>query len=374
MSVFTTQFLRAAIVCVLCLVNCVSSASSAVVRLAVTVRTEDGKPLQGSLFRALVDGRGPGLIDGATDASGSATLAVEVPPGASYIEIRHGFASPSTIAPAVQMRFSEVSTENTIKYHFEPSYRVSLTPNQLDYDLNITAWPAVSATASFVDQQHRPLASGTLLGPPMTWPGGWDRGGSRPLRALRKSAVADLAALARIGVYLVVKPIHLEASLTSSDVDLGAVVFGEPPAGVVIGTKLVGDRALRSLGVQLSPLPGMTVVSLDGKLIATFRASGIGASGTDDAPMELGSSERWQPVLPPGEYFVVPGFFTYDETQAIVMRLLAKGVDLSKSDIPCINVREGAPNDDVVDLVKCHEAILRLAAREGAVPGSPNGK
>ena len=57
----------------------------------------------------------------------------------------------------------------------------------------------------------------------------------------------------------------------------------------------------------------------------------------------------------------------YDELQAIVMRLLAKGVDLSKSDIPRISVREGAPNDDVVDLVKCHEAILRLAAREGVI-------
>ena len=368
MNALPAHSLRVALVCILCLVNCVTSASSAVVRITVTVSTEDGKRLQGCLLRALVDGRSPGVIDGVTDANGSVVLAVDLPPEASFVEIRHGFSSPSTISRADQLRISKVSTQHGIDYHFDASHRVSLVPRQFDYELSITAWTAVTVTATFVDRQGR-QCSGTLYGPPMTWPGGWSRGQSHPLRALRKGAAADLAAGVSVGGYRVVKPIHLDASRTSSDVDLGAVVFDEPPAGVAIRTKLVNDQALMSSGVRLSVLYGMTVISSDGKLIASFRAVGTDANGAPvgDAPMELDSSERWQPVLPPGEYFVVPRFFMYDELQAIVMRLLAKGVDLSKSDIPRITVREGAPNDDVVDLVKCREAILRLAAREGLI-------
>jgi hypothetical protein len=348
-------------------------ANAAVTRVTVSVKTETGQPVQGSLFRALVDGQEPSLIDAATDAAGSATLTFEVPPGASFIEVRHGFSSPSTIAREDQTKASELSTENTIRYHFDSSYRVPLASNQSSYDLHITAWPAVSATASFVDSENRPLA-GTLFGPPVSWPGGWNPREARPLRGLRKGAASDVAAVAYVGPILVVKLVHLEADRTKGDIDLGAIRFDQPTTGAAIATKLVGDRSLRASGARVGPMPGMTAISTDGRLIATFRAGHASPDSAGDAPLDLLSSEHWKPVLPPGEYVVVPGYFLYSELQAMVVRLLARGVDLSKSDIPRINVREGAANDEVVDLVKCHEAIVRLAAREGVVPTNDRGR
>ncbi|MFO0829178.1 MAG: hypothetical protein U0572_13645 [Phycisphaerales bacterium] len=114
--------------------------------------------------------------------------------------------------------------------------------------------------------------------------------------------------------------------------------------------------------------PGVTFVANDGKFISTFQAGKGMSTPPSDGVIALQSSKEWAPKLPPGEYFVVPGYFVYNADQAIVLQMLSKEIDLSKSDIPRVIVREFDANTFAIDLAKAHEAIQRAAASNGISP------
>ncbi|MFO0829183.1 MAG: hypothetical protein U0572_13670 [Phycisphaerales bacterium] len=335
----------------------------ATTRIAVIVLTEEGEPLQGLLVSAVVEGRP--IADGATNADGTAKLSFESPAGVSSVEIRHGFARESSFSATEQIRLSESTERLKRSYHLDPAHRIELSPDKNEYELRVTAWPSVSVSARCVDAEHMPLSAWRLHGPPHSAFGYAERGAVIPLRGVRKGQPCVVAATGRVNGYSVVKSMALDAKQTLADVDLGDVVLASPAGGVPIAPEVGGDKAARSIPGYW---PGVTFVANDGKFISTFQAGKGMSTPPSDGVIALQSSKEWAPKLPPGEYFVVPGYFVYNADQAIVLQMLSKEIDLSKSDIPRVIVREFDANTFAIDLAKAHEAIQRAAASNGISP------
>lgn len=327
-------------------------------QVTVTVQDNSGHGLSGIVVSLALttDLAVRPVVDALTDDAGQAMLRAFVPPLQEMIEIRHAFAHPDLSNNKEQRSAIHRLNELRTRYIIPNSLSVRLDQTQLEYEVTITVLPGVEVIARAVDEEGRPQDC-RLWGPQHSSFGFFEKGQFKPLRPIRQGVESLIFVTSFRETATIVKPIHLTAEQTQSNVDLGAIRIDGLRDSVPFDMRLgYSDRfAIGTLPV----FGGATFINPEGDLIVSFR----GFPNPQDSRFVrlLDPDKQLFPSLPSGKYFVVPKDFHYSDDQIELITAILNKRDLSESGIPMIEVTRDGPNEFEINVMEAHNAIRKLA-------------
>jgi len=330
--------------------------------VSVRVRASSGEDLAGVIV-ALADGpESPVLVDAVTDALGVAVLTASVKSSVTAAHVRW-MAAPdgrSVLGDAYERQIALLHHSSLqTRHHLPRSRAVMLQPGVETYAIEIVARPTICVHARAIDENGAPVRAVIYGGDSRTWPSGVLDKLGRPLCGVAQGVAAIVAVatpderFVRVGV-----PIALDAAMTADDVDIGSVTIPSLSDSVSIDVELRGIVSERSSSTWQS-LSGATFVAERGDLIISFPTELRGrlpTTGPDFQLALIGGGEG-PPALPPGRYYLAPGWFCGTEDQENLITLILAGADLSQSSVVSIDVGFGPRAALSVDVIEASSAI-----------------
>ncbi len=310
-----------------------------------TVQTSTGQPLENVPVMFLEPSDRPVAK---TNAQGLATLQGDITQSASEITVdvfgggddRLGsFSEQLTLTRSMKTLFEQ--------YWFDSYTSVSLVAGQTECSVTITAWPTVQVSGTIVNQENEPMPELLLKADFSAALGGTNAVGVFTLAGVRQGTETQLFIL-RHGFSVI--PIRVPASQTQSNTNLGQITLP------TFATTAQFRATLTNLGpwgqTQESRLVGgLTLVAADGSILFTELAAPFGGPQTS-------RRLRTDPLsLPPGDYYIAPGFFAAGRVQVALVRACEQGMDLTATGIPKVTLVEGQTVDATVDLLAAYNAI-----------------
>lgn len=324
------------------------------IRVTLTLEDPEGSGLAGAMVALAADD--VCLVDSITDADGKATLEAVID-SRQLIDIRHAFARPSSLSNQDQIAATKRLAELRESYHLVYSHRLDILPDKTNYDMVLTAWPGVDVRAVIIDEK-RQVQDGLIFGPPLSLLGSIEHGRTKPLRSIRKGHACTIAVCSYVSwPATIIRPIQLDENRTTRDVDLGEVQIARLSNTVPVDIAIVGELD----GVGNRYLPGVTLVSMDAAMIVSYRA--LPQTKDSGGVTRLLADASGSVLVPPGEFYVVPGAFSYTEDQIDVISALLEGKNLHDSPIPRICIDAHGANEFGINVRETHEAI-RSAMKE----------
>lgn len=136
----------------------------------------------------------------------------------------------------------------------------------------------------------------------------------------------------------------------------------EKPDGTIINVRMKGtpdlsrDRLREGRGASLSR--GATFISADGAHAHTY-------TEVDDGVIALGDLQTAPATLPPGEYFVAPGYFQARDIQCALWDAIRAGIDVESFGVAKLVVGEEAAAERMtIDAIALAKAIRKIMASE----------
>ncbi len=153
-------------------------------------------------------------------------------------------------------------------------------------------------------------------------------------------------------------PVDITAEETEmGNVWLGTIALPDLERTADIDITLLNSRALRQTNIRRYQ-PGVTLIEVSGTVVLTFRSW----PDKDDSPVHLFSKPGAFFKVPPGEYFVLPGWFFRSEDQVRLIDMVRNGSDLRHSGLPLFTVENGKINQLQLDAVRAYETIQTIVS------------
>jgi len=319
------------------------------VTVSITVRMESGEPLAAAPIQAIAD---EDHAFGFTNPQGSLELILDVRQDESFLVTRLSDGRWSSLNPAqadqAQERFQSLRTE-----HFFS--RTKITPilaSTTSCQIVMVAYPAITLTAQLGDGSdvvpfRRFHVRGGMSAD--------DLDASEPfvVPGIRRDSPACV--FVNVGLSPQFHVIHLDATQTSQDVDLGLVhMVDAPRTATAIVTMTNGQSLFDIDGSVLSKQAAF--VRSDAQVILGFRvdqASGSVVERLTAAPPLI------MPTLPPGTYYVCPGTLAMPLPLALFDAVRAgRQADLDAAGVPKFTAIEGQQVALQFDARAARDAIM----------------
>lgn len=345
------------------------------IQVRIVLQMPAGDPPPSLPFRLF----GPGDVDasssiavGRTDEQGIVTLRGLAPMDAKRVFV--GPNLPRENVDANTARESAIATRDLdalrmkyyvpdLAYRGPRPYVDPIAAAQGPVDVHITAFRAV--VASGIIEAH----DGT---PPVDRPSIFARASSSPVRADRNGLFRvfgipkDAANELFVTGFPHVVPVPVAAARTEADFSLPPIQLPNHSDTFELRVKVDGWAALRSRlmaedgGRMFSD--GMTLIRSDGNVILTWLGD---ANQKSDAPRRA----------PAGKYYLAPGRFSAHPLQLRLLDAVRAGVDLSKTEVPSIELPQPGADVLVLDSVQAAAAIEKVTLPVGDAGGgrAPQG-
>jgi hypothetical protein len=283
-----------------------------------------------------------------TDASGNATATIQ----SDVTDTEFSIKSAAWYSPGAtvedRLDLLEVWQSKMRQYHFERLYVVPLQAGVTSYQKNIVVRPAITVTGTVVGESGNPgkawaIHSG-MVDPKLIEAGS----NTFVVGGVPRSEVSHVF----VGNQNVVKRFVVPSSAV--DLDLGelSVFAAEATTPVRVRLPAFEPSALskREIGGA-----GVTLLRTDGSFVLTYPAIQVPEGLLGVAKV----SEGTVPVVPPGEYFVIPGTFFAWPLQVKLWNAVLAGAVIPGS-IPRLNASGSAEVLIEVDSLAVLQAIANM--------------
>lgn len=325
-----------------------------VVIVRITVVTTASEPLAGVPVRASISDATHAY--GRTDEAGRAAIPISM--GAEVGEVTVAVA-PNLDAPALQ-RVEEY--ERAISaYNFPFETRAPVPVAATEASVQITARPALTLAGRVVNGDGHPIRAIVISNGPY-WPGQTGENGRFEIGGVPATERSELFVLADSTPTLSV--IHrVPVSPPVQGNDLGEIVIKHPlPESIVTVLATSGEKWLPSGSVGSAVL-----VSESGSTVLAIQL--WGGNPADDHPgVAAEVRQRNTHELPPGTYYMSPGYFVGTKARHLKLIAMARAkADLASTSIPRLTVAPGQVTEFKFDLAAAIAAIE-------AAPFAPQAK
>ncbi len=345
------------------------------VQVRVLLETPDGEPVPPLPFHLYISGHGSEattIATGRTDEHGTVTLR-----GLAPVDAKRVFVSPYLLRDNVDADTARESAKATrdldalrMKYYVPDLAYMGSRP-YVDAEVAARGLADVRMKArraivvSGVVQTHdgaSPVSKASVFARASSSPVRTDTNGLFRLFGLPKDEANELF----VTGFPQVVPVPMAVGTTGADVSIPPVRMPDLTDAVDFRVQVVGWGALRTRllaedgGRLLSD--GMTLVRSDGSLILTW---------LDDATQKYDVPRR----APAGKYYLAPGRFSAHPLQLRLLDAVRAGVDLSKTEVPSIELPQPGADVLVLDSVQAAAAIEKVTLPVGDAGGgrAPQG-
>lgn len=319
----------------------------------VTVRTQDGTPVEGAPVGAIAfhgDDMGIGAF---TDVQGQTTINMSVLANATKLILHPSVPGKMVDAGVMSPNSIEFRRVRTLfeQWSFAWAQGIDLDATQTTYQAVLTAWPATKVTGTLVHADGTPVRGQfTVRGTNLMAPGGVKKG-QLQVWGLRRGVENEVLAAESNGGRVLRIAMSAEQCAAES-LDLGNIVIGEDAAGGRLGVRLT--NFLRVVNEPVDYCMGISVVSEDGS--RGYELWGIGPDGV----VKSVSGQSLLP-LPAGTYYVGPGRMIRGSGAKLwkVVRTHT-ATELENAGITKVTIVAGEDKQITIDAVAGRAAILAL--------------
>jgi len=320
------------------------------ITVTVSVQTEDGTPIARAPVKSVT------RSDAAfawTDASGNATMVLNVPPSDTLIGASlsggYYFDMPR------QEWFEAVAREDqlTALHYFQPDVFQSIAQGVDTYSVTVVGRPAVTVTGIVRDDTEEAKDRDVLVRN-SRWGKPIPAGDPFVAKGVRRGAPAEI--FVHMGYSPQVHSIFLTPAQTTTDFNLGEVFLINAPRTVPIDVTLTNRQGL--FGPDLVTLQdAVALVRSDAAVVLSFQvhsATGKIADRIDPAP-----APPVLPNVPPGVYYIAPGHLGAAVSLGLLDAVRAgRQADLDAAGVPKFTAAEGQPVTLQVDARAARDAIM----------------
>lgn len=320
------------------------------ITVTITVTDPDGIPIADVPLQSYTKN---GITFGFTNIEGQLIAVVDADEGESMFATRlWDGAWHNNLSITERILAEQRDEELRNQYSLKPKYTMPIEAGIDQYTLSIIAVPGVRIRGRLVNAQGQPIAGAIGAANTMAYDsveeddeGVFDFGG------VRKGAATLLLAQYSTQVHF----IEITAAQTLEDLDLGDVVLLDASADAPVRVTMQNQQyLLDSTGASL----GLTAsfISIDGSVVVGFPADLEGNVIREHfyVPTRL-------PLLPPGEYYAVPGLITSQSGMALYLSIReGRQAQLDAAGVPKITAISGQEVSLTFDARAAYEAVVQV--------------
>lgn len=337
-------------VCVSMLTATSACADPRPVTVTITASDPDGNPIPDMPLQCLTNA---GAAFGITDVNGQLVLVLSAQQDEQQLitQLWDGaMYSTLTISERIlsEKRFDELRNQ----YCFKHVYLTPLVAGIDQYSVLIQADPAIRIRGRLVGAQGEPIAGAIGAAYAIAYDSvGEADEGVFEFGGLRKGAAASLLAQYSTQVHF----IKLSAAQTIQDLDIGDIVLVDAAADAAARVTMQNKSDLfdsTGVGIALA----VSFISTDGSLVFGFPADLEG-----NVLRELLYVPPRLPLLPPGEYYAVPGLISSQSGMALYLSIReGRQALLDAAGVPKFTAISGQEVSLTIDARAAYEAVVQV--------------
>ena len=338
------------VICVSMLIATAACADPRPITVTITASDPDGNPIPDMPLHCLTN---TGAAFGITDINGHLQLVLEAREDESQLVTQlwdGAMYNTLTISERIlsEERFEELRNQYCYKH-------VYLTPIEVgtdQYSVTMQADPAIRIRGRLVSAQGEPIAGAIGAANAIAYDSvGEGDEGVFEFGGVRKAASGLILAQYSTQVHF----IEISAAQTIDDLDLGDIVLVDATADVSARVTMQNRSDLfdaTGVGIALA----MSFISTDGSMVFGFPADLEG-----NVLRELFYVLPPLPLLPPGEYYAVPGLISSQSGMALYLSIRAgRQAMLDAAGVPKFTAISGQEVSLTIDARAAYEAVVQV--------------
>jgi hypothetical protein len=337
-------------VCVSMLIATAACADPRPITVTITASDPDGNPIQDMPLQCLTN---VGAAFGITDVNGQLVLVLSAQQDEQQLitQLWDG-AMYNNLTISERLLAERRDNELRNMYSFKPVYLTSLNIGNDQYSVAIQTGPTVRISGRLVSSTGAPQVGGIGSVHYIAYDDvGEDDDGVFDFGGILKGVGTLLLAQYSTQVHI----IEIAGTQVLDDLDLGDVMLVDSPADAPIRITMQNRADLfDSTGVGIAL--GMSFISTDGSLVIGFPADLEG-----NVLRELFYVPPPLPLLPPGEYYAVPGLISTQSGMALYLSIReGRQALLDAAGVPKFTAVSGQEVSLTIDARAAYEAVVQV--------------